>query len=82
MYQSTQMPLALAPEGALVEIVGYATNFGRGVMHKVTSLGLIPGTTVRIVRNQFAGPILLDIRGFRVFIGHGVATKILVRVIG
>ncbi|MCD6513654.1 MAG: ferrous iron transport protein A [Candidatus Odinarchaeota archaeon] len=82
MHSTVQMPLALVPEGALVEVVAYSPNVGRGFMHKVTALGLIPGAIIKVIRNHFPGPIMLDIKGFRIFIGHGIANKILVRVIG
>jgi Fur family ferric uptake transcriptional regulator len=49
---------------------------GRGFVMRLTEMGLTRGTCVTVIQN--AGQIVLDVRGTRVGIGHGMADKIIV----
>ena len=82
MIAPSAVVLAFVPSGALVEIVGFAQNAGKGFIRKITSLGLTPGSIVQVLQNQFPGPIILLVRGTRIFLGRGASSKILVRVVG
>ncbi len=72
------MPLAFLPEGSSAIIVGVAG--GRGFMRRLMDLGLTPGTRVKVLRSQGYGPILIGVRGTRLALSRGVATKIFVEV--
>jgi Fur family ferric uptake transcriptional regulator len=49
---------------------------GRGFAMRLTEMGLTRGTPVTVL--QSAGQVVLDVRGTRVGIGHGMAGKIIV----
>lgn len=51
---------------------GYAIN------HRLASLGFTPGAKVKMVQNFMRGPLIVFIRGTRVALGRGEASKILV----
>jgi ferrous iron transport protein A len=54
---------------------------GYGVRQRLSRLGLHPGDTIEIVRSGYlGGPMLLEIHGSEVGIGHGMAEKIEVEV--
>ncbi|RLF21687.1 MAG: ferrous iron transport protein A [Thermoprotei archaeon] len=88
------VPLALAPEGALVEIVG--VSGGRGLVRRLAEMGLSAGALVRVVNASRPGPVVVEllrnksdvsasdrrhIRGWKIILGVGVARKVLVRVL-
>ncbi len=52
---------------------------GNELNRRLTSLGLTPGVHVEIVQNFGHGPMIVSIRGTRVALGRGEATKIFVR---
>lgn len=52
---------------------------GRRLRHRLTELGLIPGSVLTIVQNQ-NGPLLIAVRDTRLAIGRGMAEKILVKM--
>ncbi len=52
---------------------------GRRLRHRLTELGLIPGSVLTIVQNQ-NGPLLVAVRDTRLAIGRGMAEKILVKM--
>ncbi len=74
------IPLAIAPEGAVLEIMG--VRGGRGVERRLADLGLLPGTPVKVLKSTGGGPILLDVKGSRIALGRGVSMKVLVEVLG
>ncbi len=50
----------------------------RGVMRRLLDLGLTKGCTFEVIHGGKRGPVLVQIRGTRIALGHGLATKILV----
>ena len=69
------LPLTQIPSGKEVTIK--TVDGGCGARSKLLSLGIIPGTKVKITSNGF-GPCRLKVRGYEVVIGRGLAEKILV----
>ncbi len=72
------MTLANAPTGSIVEIVG--VTGGYGFMQRILEMGLLPGEIVRVEYNAGRGRIIISVRGTRLGLGRGVASKILVRL--
>jgi len=72
------MPLAMVSPGEVVIVVSISA--GRGLTRRLADMGLVPGTTLRVVNSQMPGPIIIDLRGSRLVLGHGIAQKIMVRV--
>ena len=72
------MPLAMVRPGEKVTMVGIRT--GWGLTKRLADMGLVPGTTLRVVNSQMPGPVIVEVRGSRLVLGHGVAQKIMVEV--
>lgn len=48
----------------------------RQVNSRLASLGLTPGVHVEMIRNYGHGPLIITVRGTRVALGRGEASKI------
>ncbi len=75
---SQHMPLAMVSPGEMVTMVDIRA--GRGLTRRLADMGLVPGTTLRVINSQMPGPIIIDLRGSRLVLGHGIAQKIMVEV--
>ena len=62
--------------GETVEIA--AVRAGWGLQRRLADLGLTPGVRVKVINSQGRGPVVLNVRGSRLALGHGVAHKIMV----
>jgi len=71
------VPLAMASPGKLLTVIGI--NAGWGLQRRLTDMGLTPGVQIRVMNGQYAGPVLIDLRGSRLGLGRGVAQKIMVK---
>jgi len=68
------MPLSMAIPGEVVRVI--EVRAGRGLCRRVADMGLVPGTKVRVLNSQRPGPVLLDVKGTRLALGHGMAHKV------
>ena len=73
----TDMALSMLPEGSEAVIVGF--QGGPGLVQKLADMGFVPGTRVKVVKNQRNGPMMVSVRGVTFGIGRGIATRIIVR---
>jgi len=74
------LPLAMinpSEEVTVAEIRG-----GRGLVQRLSDMGLTPGTKLKVINSQMPGPVLIDLRGSRLVLGHGVALKVMVEIAG
>jgi len=71
------IPLSASPPGAIVRVVNIVG--GWGATRRLMEMGVVPGTLVRVVHNR-VGPLIIEIRGMRLSIGRGLASKVLVEV--
>ena len=74
------LPLAMinpSEEVTVAEIRG-----GRGLVQRLADMGLTTGTTLKVINSQMPGPVLIDLRGSRLALGHGVALKVMVEITG
>jgi len=71
------VPLTQIPVNTSVTLT--KIDGGRRLRHRLTELGLIPGSVLTIVQNQ-KGPMLIAVRDTRLAIGRGMADKILVKL--
>ena len=69
------MPLSMASPGETVRVT--AVRAGWGLQRRLADLGLTPGVRVRVISSGRPGPVVLDVRGSRLALGHGVAHKIM-----
>jgi ferrous iron transport protein A len=51
---------------------------GIGVTQRLTDMGLTPGAEITVIKSAFFGPIEISIRGSKLAVGRGIASKILV----
>jgi len=73
------MPLAMAGSGGTVQVVDIRA--GRGLTRRLADMGLTPGINIKVVNSQRPGPVIIDLRGSRLVLGHGVAQKIMVTIV-
>ena len=52
---------------------------GRGLVSRLAVLGFIPGQNINMVQNFGHGPLIVEVRGARVALGRGEASKIIVK---
>lgn len=62
-------------KGRLLSISG-----GKGVVRRLTEMGLYTGVEIEIISNSGAGPLIIGLGGLRLGIGFGIAKKIFVEV--
>jgi len=68
------MPLSMISEGkraVLKKITG-----GRQLRGRLAALGLLPGTELEVVQNSGTGPFVVAVKGSRIVIGRGMASRI------
>jgi ferrous iron transport protein A len=51
---------------------------GRGLVRRLSEMGLVPGTEVIVVSSHMRGPMVLKVLGSKLMLGRGMAHKILV----
>lgn len=61
-----------------INLIFTSLEGGRGAMHRLTDMGLIPGERLRLLHNSGYGPVTVLIKGAKVALGHGLAAKIMV----
>lgn len=71
------LPLTMATPGEALTLV--AIKGQRGIRHRLTELGLTPGTEFRVLQSQ-GGPLLLAIKNARLAVGRSMAQEILVKM--
>lgn len=73
------MPLAMVGPGWKVQIV--CVRGGRRMQRRLGDMGLTPGVVVSVLNSQIPGPMILNLRGSRLALGHGMTMRILVRTV-
>ena len=71
--------LSMLPEGAEATIVRF--QGGPGLVQKLADMGFVPGTRVKVIKNQRNGPMMVWVRGVTLGIGRGIASRIMVRTL-
>jgi len=54
---------------------------GRGITKRLLDLGLTKGCTFKVVQASSSGPVLVEIRGTRIALGHELARRVVVEVV-
>ena len=62
-------------KGVIVSVLG-----GRGVTQRLIDMGLTPGTEFKMLRKGRLCPVEISVRGSKLALGVGIASKILVKV--
>ena len=61
-------------EVTLIDITG-----GRGIRSKLYGMGLVPGVSLKVLNRNGHGPLIINVKCSRLVIGHGMASKIIVK---
>ena len=77
--KDTVLPMRLAGEGEMVEIV--SLSGGKSFRDRLVGLGLGIGVKIEIIQNNMNGKILIGRDGSRLFLGGGMAHKIQVKIV-
>jgi Fe2+ transport system protein FeoA len=51
---------------------------GRGLVRRLTEMGLLPGAEIEIISGRQPGPIIIRLQGLRFGLGFGLAKRIFV----
>ncbi len=73
----SEVALSRLRPGATAEVRGI--HAGCKARYRLASLGLIPGSLLRVVANPGIGPLLLSVGESRLMVERGVAAKVSVR---
>lgn len=68
------MPLTHILEGATAKVL--SIGGGRQLRCRLAALGLLPGTPLEVIQNSGQGPFIVGVRGSRIVIGRGMASRI------
>lgn len=52
---------------------------GRGACQRLIDMGLVPGEKLTVLHNSGCGPVTVLIKGARIALGHGLASRIIVK---
>ena len=72
-----RMPLAMLSEeeeATVVEVKG-----GKGLVRRLSELGLTPGAKVKVLFSNSPGPVVIDVRGSKIALGRGLLMRIFVK---
>ena len=70
------VPLSSVENGRDVRLV--TVRAGRGLAQRLADMGFVPGVELRVASNNFAGPLVVLVKGSRLVLGRGMAHKIFV----
>ena len=73
------IPLSSVPSGKSIIVLSF--QCGRRLAWRLFEMGILPGARYKVVSNLRWGPVILEKDGMRLGLGHGMAEKILVRVV-
>ena len=77
-FSISGLTLGRCRSGQKVEII--RTRGGKRFLRRLEELGLIPGSVIRVIQNEFPGPLIISINdGKRLVLGKGMAMHIMVK---
>ena len=71
-----QMPLSMLSTGEMATVTG--VRAGRGLTRRLADMGICTGTSLKLINSQMPGPVIVEVKGSRLILGHGVSQKITV----
>ena len=70
-------PLSEVPAGRTVHLA--AVQAGQGLKSRLAAMGLLAHVSLRVLRNDSCGQIIVQVKNTKVVLGRGMSQKILVR---
>jgi DtxR family transcriptional regulator, Mn-dependent transcriptional regulator len=75
--QNNQQYLTDMKDGQIGLII--AVEGGRIAAKRLADMGITPGTAIRVIRKTlFRGPVQIEVRGSRLVLGRGLASRIMI----
>ena len=74
--QSNIRPLSLIKAGENVKLISIAG--GQQLQARMLALGLLPGTSMEVLKNRSDGPVIIIVKGSRLVLGRGMSQDIMV----
>lgn len=71
-------PLAALKEGQSAVVA--RIDGGREFVRRLAEMGVSPGTPLKLLRGR--GPMIIEVRGHRLVIGHGMVDRVMVNPSG
>ena len=68
------MSLVTVKNGRRVRFLAVET--GHALKARLTAMGLIPGIGIEVLQNSPHGPFVIAVKGSRIMLGRGIASKI------
>ena len=68
----------LSRVGAGEKVTLLSLGAGWGLQRRLADMGLTPGVEIKVISSGRPGQVVIEVRGSRMALGHGVASKILV----
>ena len=68
------MPLTMLQPGSRANVT--VIHGGRGLNQRLAAMGILPGTEITLIKS--GGPVIVDVRGIRFILGHGMARRVMV----
>jgi len=68
--------LSRVSRGETVKLVSLGA--GWGMQRRLADMGLVPGVLIKVISSGRPGQVVIEVRGSRMALGHGVTRKILV----
>lgn len=78
--QHEDVPLSLISDGSLVKVM--RLEGGHQLIQRLNEMGLVPGSTIKIITNRFEGQMVVKVKNSRLALGHHLTHKIIVQQIG
>ncbi|MEN8126891.1 MAG: FeoA family protein [Planctomycetota bacterium] len=76
MEKTDIKPLDKIPAGAVAKIV--TIEAGRGLKNRLAAMGLLVNVEIRVIRNDGAGQIIVNVKNSKVILGRGMSHKVFV----
>jgi ferrous iron transport protein A len=76
METTITRPLSEVTEGQTVNII--RIDGGRDLRSRLTTMGLLPKTRIKVVRNGKSGPFVINVKNAKMALGRGIVDKIMV----
>ena len=70
------VPLNEVRSGTTVRIV--EVEAGHSLKNRLAAMGLLPNVQIRVVRNDGAGQIIVNVKNSKVILGRGMSHKVFV----
>jgi len=74
--QTNKLPLNEVCAGTTVRVV--EIEAGQGLKNRLAAMGLLANVQIRVVRNDGAGQIIVNVKNSKVILGRGMSHKVFV----